>query len=110
SLVPFDYGPVLDSVTKTGRLLLVSEACERGSFAMTLASNVTRFAFDVLKAPPRVLGSPNWIVPGADLEQGYFPQPFDIEDAVLADLMGDAGHDRKSSRRWDDLALARSGL
>ena len=110
SLVPFDYGPVLDSVTKTGRLLLVSEACERGSFAMTLASNVTRFAFDVLKAPPRVLGSPNWIVPGADLEQGYFPQPFDIEDAVLADLMGDAGHDRKGSRRWDDLALARSGL
>ncbi|MDE0695632.1 MAG: hypothetical protein OXH76_07335, partial [Boseongicola sp.] len=110
SLVPFDYGPVLESVTKTGRLLLVSEACERGSFAMTLASNVTRFAFGALKAPPRVLGSPNWIVPGADLEHGYFPQPFDIEDAILTDLMGVSGHDRKGSRRWDDLALARSGL
>ncbi|MDE0346171.1 MAG: hypothetical protein OXI66_10405, partial [Boseongicola sp.] len=73
-------------------------------------SNVTRFAFDVLKAPPRVLGSPNWIVPGADLEHGYFPQPLDIEDAILADLMGVAGHDRTGSRRWDDLALARSGL
>ena len=110
SLVPFDYGPVLGSVRKTGRLLLVSEACERGGFAMTLAANVTRFAFDALKAPPRVLGSPNWIVPGADLEHGYFPQPADIEDAVLMDLMGDTGHIRKGNRGWDDMSLARSGL
>ncbi len=110
SLVPFDYGPVLESVARTGRLLLVSEACERGSFAMTLASNVTRFAFDALKAPPRVLGSPNWIVPGADLEHGYFPQPVDIEDVILTDLMGDAKHSRKGSRGWHDMVFARSGL
>ncbi|MCY3994882.1 MAG: thiamine pyrophosphate-dependent enzyme [Rhodobacter sp.] len=110
SLVPFDYGPVLDSVSKTGRLLLVSEACERGGFTMTLSSNITRFAFDALKVPPRTLGSPNWIVPGADLEYGYFPQSPDIEDVILTDLMGDTGHSRKGARRWDDLALARSGL
>ncbi len=110
SLVPFDYGPVLESVSKTGRLLLVSEACERGGFTMTLSSNVTRFAFDALKVPPRTLGSPNWIVPGADLEHGYFPQSVDIEDVILTDLMGDTGHSRKGGRRWDDLALARSGL
>jgi len=110
SLVPFDYGPVLESVSKTGRLLLVSEACERGGFTMTLSSNVTRFAFDALKVPPRTLGSPNWIVPGADLEHGYFPQSCDIEDVILTDLMGDAGPSRKGGRRWDDLALARSGL
>jgi len=66
SLVPFDYDPVVLSIAKTGRLLIVSEACERGSFAMTLASNFTRFAFGHLKAAPRVLGSPNWIVPGTD--------------------------------------------
>ena len=35
SLVPFNYDPVLASVKKTGRLLVVSEASERGSFAMT---------------------------------------------------------------------------
>ena len=37
SLVPFNYDPVLKSVKKTGRILLLSEASERGSFLMTLA-------------------------------------------------------------------------
>ena len=74
SLVPFDYDPVLASVKKTGRILLVSEASERGSFLQTLAANIGRFAFADLKAPPRVLGSPNWIVPGAEMESTYFPQ------------------------------------
>ena len=67
-LVPFNYDPVLESVRKTGRLVIVTEACERGSFAMTLSANVARFGFGDLKAPPRVIGSPNWIVPGADME------------------------------------------
>lgn len=110
TLVPFDYEPVLQSVAKTGRLLVVTEASERGSFPMTLAANVTRFAFDSLKAPPRVLGSPNWIVPGADMESTYFPQAHDIEDAVLSDLLGIAGHNRRGVRDWDDLVLAKRGL
>ncbi len=110
SLVPFDYSQVLTSVAKTGRVLIVSEASERGSFPMTLASNITRFAFADLKAPPRVLGSPNWIVPGADMEDSYFPQATDIEDAVLIDLMGEAGHNRKGLRTWDDIELAARGL
>ncbi|MEM6695064.1 MAG: thiamine pyrophosphate-dependent enzyme [Pseudomonadota bacterium] len=110
SLVPFDYGPLLASLRKTGRLLIVSEASERGSFPMTLAANATRFAFDALKAPPRVLGSPNWIVPGADMEDSYFPQKRDIEDAVMADLLATPGYNRQGARGWDDLTLARAGL
>jgi 2-oxoisovalerate dehydrogenase E1 component len=110
SLVPFDYEPVLQSVAKTGRLLIVTEASERGSFPMTLAANVTRFAFDKLKAAPRVLGSPNWIVPGADMESTYFPQAHDIEDAVLGDLLGVTGHNRRGVRNWNDLDLAKQGL
>ena len=110
SLVPFDYAPVLASVARTGRLLIVTEASERGSFPMTLAANVTRFAFGDLKAPPRVLGSPNWIVPGAEMESTYFPQAHDIEDAVLGELMGITGHNRRGVRDWDDLELAKKGL
>ncbi|MCV6591990.1 MAG: thiamine pyrophosphate-dependent enzyme [Silicimonas sp.] len=110
TLVPFDYAPVIASLEKTGRLLVVSEACERGSFAMTLAGNLTRFAFGHLKAPPRVLGSPNWIVPGADMEESYFPQVGDILDAVRIDLMGAPDHRRAGVRNWDDQALARAGL
>ncbi len=110
SLVPFDYQPVLQSVRKTGRLLLVTEASERGSFPMTIASNISRFAFDSLKVAPRVLGSPNWIVPGGDLETTYFPQAADIEDVVMAELLSSKGYNRKGLRDWDEIELARSGL
>jgi 2-oxoisovalerate dehydrogenase E1 component len=109
-LAPFNYDPVLQSVHKTGRLVLVTEACERGSFAMTLAANVTRFAFGALKAPPRVIGSPNWIVPGADLETTYFPQAHDIVDIVVADLFPDRSRNRCGVRTWNDIELARRGL
>jgi 2-oxoisovalerate dehydrogenase E1 component len=110
SLVPFNYEPVLASLRKTGRLLIVSEACERGSFAMTLAANITRFAFDNLKAPPRVLGAPNWIVPGAEMETTYFPQVDDIVDVVTADFFPAKKGERRSVRTWSDLDLARGGL
>jgi 2-oxoisovalerate dehydrogenase E1 component len=109
-LVPFDYDPVLASVRKTGRLVIVTEACERGSFAMTLSANVARFGFGDLKAPPRVIGSPNWIVPGADMESTYFPQAHDIVDIVVLELFPDRKRERRGVRRWNDLDLARRGL
>ena len=109
-LVPFNYDPVLELVSKTGRLVIVTEASERGSFAMTLSANVARFGFGDLKAPPRVIGSPNWIVPGADMESTYFPQAHDIVDIVVAELFPDIKRNRRGLRRWNDLDLARRGL
>ena len=110
SLVPFDYEPVLRSVRKTGRILLVSEASERGSFLMTLAANIARHAHGDLVAPPRVLGAPNWIVPGADMEGTYFPQADDIVDVVCCELIPEKRINRRGLRGWDDLDLARRGL
>jgi len=110
TLVPFDYQPVLDSVAKTGRFLAVTEASERGSFAQTAAATVARHGFASLKAPPRVIGSPNWIVPGADMESTYFVQPHDVVDAVMTDFFPDRRANRRGVRDWDDLALARAGL
>ena len=105
SLVPFDYETVLESVKKTGRILLVSEASERGSFPMTLAANIGRYAFGDLKAAPRVLGSPNWIVPGAEMESTYFPQAHDIVDIVCCELIPEKNTDWQGLRGWDDLEL-----
>jgi 2-oxoisovalerate dehydrogenase E1 component len=110
SLVPFNYDPVLASVKKTGRILLVSEASERGSFLMTLAANINRFGFGDLKAPPRVLGAPNWIVPGADLETTYFPQAEDIVDVICGELIPEKKANRRGPRDRDDIALARQAL
>ncbi len=110
SLVPFDYAPLLESVGRTGRFIAVTEASERGSFAQTVAATVARHGFASLKAAPRVIGSPNWIVPGADMEATYFPQAHDIVDAALADFFPDRRANRRGVRDWDELALARAAL
>ncbi len=110
SLVPFNYDPVIASVKKTGHLLVVTEASERGSFAMTLAANLTRFTFGSLKSAPRVLGSPNWIVPGAEMETTYFPQADDIIQIVTSEMYPAAQTNRRGVRTWDDIDLARRAL
>ncbi|MGY4257758.1 2-oxoisovalerate dehydrogenase E1 component [Bradyrhizobium sp. USDA 4516] len=110
SLVPFNYAPVLASVKKTGRILLVSEASERGSVLMTVAANITRFGYRYLTAAPRVLGSPNWIVPGGSGKVDFYPQANDIIDVVTAELFPDKRGNRRGIRTWDDQELARIGL
>ncbi|MDR2363538.1 MAG: dehydrogenase [Spirochaetaceae bacterium] len=79
---PLNYDLVIESVKKTGRLLLASDAAERGSFLHTVASNIQTFAFDYLDAPVAVVGSRNWITPAAEMEQLYFPQAEWLIDAV----------------------------
>ncbi len=82
SLVPFNYEPVIESVKKTGRLVLISDACERGSHLNDFAANLTRFCFDHLDAPPMVVGAPNSISPCPELENFYYPQGTWILDAI----------------------------
>jgi 2-oxoisovalerate dehydrogenase E1 component len=82
TLVPFNYEPVVESVKKTGRILLASDACERGSFLQTMAAKITQFAFDYLDAPPVVVGARNWITPPDEVEDAFFPFPSDLLDAI----------------------------
>ncbi len=82
SLVPFNYEKVIASVTKTRKIVLASDACERGSFLHTMAQKITQFAFDELDAPPVVVGARNWITPPDELEDSFFPFPSDILDAI----------------------------
>lgn len=98
SLVPFDYAPVLDSVRKTGRILLTSDACERGSYLHTLAANIQAFAFDALDAPVTVVGARNWITPAAEMEELFFPQPGWLLDAVHTQLQPLPGY--RPSADW----------
>jgi 2-oxoisovalerate dehydrogenase E1 component len=82
SLVPFNYDLVLRSLKKTGRIVLVSDATERGSYLKDMAQNITELGFDDLDAPPVVVGSRNWITPAYELEDYFFPQPGWIVDAI----------------------------
>ena len=97
SLVPFDYSLLVDSVKKTGRLVLVSDACERGSFLNDIARNLTEFAFDFLDAPPVVIGAPNVISPCPELENLYYPQAEWILDAIHEKILPLSCHTPKLS-------------
>ncbi len=92
SLVPFNYGPVIESVKKTGRILISGDATSRGSFLNDLARNITELAFDYLDAPPVVVGSRNWITPAYELEEAFFPQPGWFLDAIHEKIVPLAGY------------------
>jgi 2-oxoisovalerate dehydrogenase E1 component len=92
TLVPFNYDLVLESVKKTGRILLASDACSRGSYLRDIASNITEMAFDHLDAPPVVVGSRNWITPAYEMEEYFFPQPSWILDAIHDRILPLQGH------------------
>ena len=92
SLVPFNYEPVIESIKKTGRIVVTGDACERNSFMRNLASNIAELAFDYLDAPPVVVGAKNWITPAHELEDAFFPQPEWIVDAIHARILPLNGH------------------
>ena len=79
---PLNYEKIVESVKKTGKLLLVSDAAERGSFMHTVASNMSALAFDYLDAPVAVLGSRNWITPAPECEHYYFPSVDWVLDTI----------------------------
>ncbi|MCL2470310.1 MAG: thiamine pyrophosphate-dependent enzyme [Propionibacteriaceae bacterium] len=81
-LVPMNYDKLLESVTKTGSLLLVSDQVERGSFLHTIADTVSSLSFDDLDAPVAVLGARNHITPAAELEDVFFPGASAILDTI----------------------------
>jgi 2-oxoisovalerate dehydrogenase E1 component len=92
TLVPFNYSSVIESVKKTGRILLASDASSRGSFLKEMAQTLTELAFDYLDAPPVVVGSRNWIIPAFELEEFFFPQPDWILDAIHERILPLKGH------------------
>jgi 2-oxoisovalerate dehydrogenase E1 component len=102
-LNPLNYDVILESVRKTGRVALCSDACDRGSFLHNIASQITQAAFDWLDGPPVVIGSRNWITPAAELEEAFFPQKEWIVDAIHERLLPLAGHTATTRQRGEDL-------
>ncbi len=92
SLVPLDYTKIAESVKKTGRVVLVSDACARGSFMNDVAQNLTSLCFDDLDAPPAVVGARNWITPPFEFDEFFFPQAGWIVDAIHEKIVPLPGH------------------
>ena len=90
--MPFNYEKVIESVKKTGRIVLASDACERGSHLKDMAQTISELAFDYLDAPPVVVGAKNWITPAYELENHFFPQASWILDAINEKILPLKGH------------------
>lgn len=103
SLVPFNYEPVIESVKKTGKIVLTSDACSRGSYLKDMAQTISELAFDYLDAPPVVVGSRNWITPAHEMEQYFFPQEDWILDAIHEKILPLKGHQPKNNFANDEL-------
>ena len=97
TITPFNYDKVIESVKKTGRIVLASDACERGSHLKDIAQNISELAFDYLDAPPVVVGAKNWITPAHELEDFFFPQPDWIIDAIHEKILPLKGHVPKNN-------------
>jgi pyruvate dehydrogenase E1 component beta subunit len=82
SLSPIDYGPILDSVRRTGRMVYAQEAPGFTSVGSEVAATVMEKAFYALEAP--VLRVPGFDTPfpPAKLEGVFLPDPDRILEAV----------------------------
>ncbi len=97
TIVPFDYSKVIESVKKTGKIVIVGDAVERNSVMKDMAANIAEFAFDYLDAPPIALGSRNWITPCYELDAEFFPQADGIIDIIHEKLMPIPGYVAKTN-------------
>ena len=101
---PLNYDKLIESVKKTGRLLLSSDACERGSVLQDVAQNVQSLAFDALDAPVTIVGSRNTVIPAAELEKTFFPQPEWMIDAIHERIVPLPGHTPTTNQTEGELA------
>jgi pyruvate/2-oxoglutarate/acetoin dehydrogenase E1 component len=82
-LVPFDLDTVLESLERTNRLVVVQEGSLPGSWGASLVASVLQTHFEMLDAPPRLVGSPETPVPYAGaLEAAWLPSVDGIAQAV----------------------------
>ncbi len=87
SLVPLDLQAIVDSVERTGRLVVAHEAVEHGGFGAEIAAQVQSAAFDYLDAPVERVGAPFAPIPlSPPLEDAYLPGADDVVAAVRSML------------------------
>jgi pyruvate dehydrogenase E1 component beta subunit len=74
TISPIDEDAILESVEKTGRLIVIDEASPRCNLATDISAMVAQKGFEFLRAPIRMVTPPHTPVPFSDvLEDMYIP-------------------------------------
>ncbi|WP_269467750.1 alpha-ketoacid dehydrogenase subunit beta [Microbacterium sp. JZ31] len=82
SLSPLDYGPILDSVRSTGRVVVAQEAPGNVSVGSEIAATIAERAFYSLEAPVLRVSGFDVPFPAAKLEGAYLPDADRVLEAV----------------------------
>lgn len=82
SISPIDYGPILGSVEKTGRLVVAQEASGFVSVGSEIAATVTEKSFYTLQAPVLRVSGFDAPFPAAAVETYFLPSPDRVLEAV----------------------------
>lgn len=84
TLIPLDKDTIVNSVRKTGRLLVVDESPITGGIHAEIISIVTEEAFQYIKHPPNRIGSLNTPIPFSEsLEREVIPTKEKIKKEIL---------------------------
>jgi acetoin:2,6-dichlorophenolindophenol oxidoreductase subunit beta len=87
SLQPLDEEAILETLGKTGRLVVVDEAPPRCGIASDVAALCVDRGFDLLNAPVRKVTAPHAPVPFSPvLEDAYVPTPEAVAAAARSQL------------------------
>ncbi len=90
TIKPLDRQLILDSVRKTGRLLVVDYDFPFAGFAAEVCSMVTEQAFDALVEPPQRMSFPDSGMPASGpLEREYYPTPDRIAARIQSTIAGE---------------------
>jgi pyruvate dehydrogenase E1 component beta subunit len=82
SMSPIDFATIIESVKKTGRLVIAHEASTFVSISSEIAARVAELAFYHLEAPPLRVGGFDVPYPAAKLEEKFLPDADRILDAI----------------------------
>jgi len=82
SISPIDYAPILESVHKTGHLVVAQEAAGFVSVGSEIAATVTERAFYSLEAPVLRVSGFDTPFPPAAVETHFLPSPDRVLEAV----------------------------
>jgi len=83
TIQPLDLATILESVRKTGRLIIASDDVKCGGIGSEIAAQVVEEAFDSLDAPILRVASPDMPIPfSPTLEQAYMPNAQKIIEAA----------------------------
>jgi acetoin:2,6-dichlorophenolindophenol oxidoreductase subunit beta len=87
TLAPLDVDTIVESVKKTGRLVLVDQAPRHASAAAVIAGEVAEHGFEYLKAPIKMVTALNTSVPYSEPMESYvLPSEEKIVSAVKSVL------------------------